>query len=68
MNFDYDQFMHEVITKYLAHSENQRYGQFMVNYLYEKYPDIYVPQHIDPFYDNSKVPALMHFLFHLNKE
>lgn len=64
MKFDYDQFMYEVNRGFLSQkSEDQRYGQFIMNYLSKHYSDIQVPEVIDPFYDNSKVPNLMNYLY-----
>jgi hypothetical protein len=60
MNFD--DFMHNANQEFIKHLEHQRYGQFLMNYLYEKYPEIEIPSEIDPFYDNSKIPDLIKYL------
>jgi hypothetical protein len=61
--FDYDDFMHRANAAYMHHPENQRYGQFLMNYLTEHHPDILVPDDVDCFYDNTKVPKFMRFIF-----
>jgi len=63
-NFNYDEFMHKANSEYLVHEGNQRYGQFLMNYLHDKHPDIYdkVPKELDPFYDCSKCGQFLVFL------
>jgi hypothetical protein len=60
--FDYDYFMHRANGAYLLHSENLRYGQFLMNYLIENHPDVVVPDEADCFYDNNKVPNFLRFI------
>jgi len=60
--FDYDEFMHYANSAFLLHSENLRYGQFLMNYLTENYPDIVVPDESDCFYDNNKVTNFLGFI------
>jgi len=60
MNFD--DLMHFINSEFLHHRGNQRYGQFMMNYLTKNHPDISIPEECDCFYDNSKVPILMSYL------
>lgn len=48
-------------------SDHQRMGQFAWNYLYEVRPDICRlimagPKAIDPFYDDSRIPAFFKFV------
>lgn len=66
--FDYDDFMHNANSKFLVHEGEQRYGQFLMNYLYEKHPEIYnqVPENIDPFYSNEKCGEFLKFLANLS--
>lgn len=61
MNFDFDAFFAQVNRQFVL-SEGQRYGQFMMNYLYEKFPEIVVPEEYDCFYDNKKVVKLIDYL------
>ena len=61
--FDTDEFMSNANAAYLLHPENQRYGQFLMNYLAQHFPDVVVPDSADCFYYNSKVPNFMIFIF-----
>ena len=65
-SFDYDEFMHNANGAYLFHPENQRYGQFLMNYLFQHHPDIVVPDDADCFYANDKVTNFMRFLYRLS--
>ena len=49
-HFDFDKFMHDANHSYLKHQEDLRYGQFLMNSLYEKHPEIYsqVPENLNP--------------------
>ncbi len=60
--FNYDFYMHDAMQSFMSHSGNQRYGQFLVNYLHQRHPDIVIPQEVDPFFDNSKVPDFLNYL------
>lgn len=68
MEFNYDEFMHEANKEYIVHQSNQRYGQFLMNYLHEKHPEIHsqIPQDVDPFYDSGKCGQFLIFLANLN--
>lgn len=68
-NFDYDEFIHEANRAFMKHSENVRYGQFLMNYLFDNHPEIYsrIPQNIDPFYDNSKCGEFLKFIANLSE-
>jgi hypothetical protein len=57
--------MHEMNRAFIADPHNQRYGQFMMNYLKVHYPDIVVPEEADCFYDNSKCCNLLVYLENL---
>lgn len=63
MNFD--ELMHSINTEFLKHSDNQRYGQFIMNYLTQNHPGIFagMPEECDCFYDNDKIPILMSYLY-----
>ena len=67
-DFDYDDFIHNVNTSFISHSGTQRYGQFLMNSLYEKHPDIYsqVPENLDPFYDNNRCGEFLKFIANLS--
>jgi len=67
-NFNYDQFITEMTSAFLQHKESQRYGQFMMNYLYRYYPDIVIPEHCDCFYDNNKSASLLVHLYNTNRD
>ena len=60
MNFD--TLMHSINTEFMNHSGDQRYGQFMMNYLTQHHSEIKIPEECDCFYDNGKVPILMSYL------
>jgi len=66
-NFNYDQFISEMNQDFLQHRESQRYGQFMMNYLYRYYPEITIPEEYDCFYDNNKCAPLLVFLSNINR-
>lgn len=68
MNFDYISFLKENSRQffdYITETEvNQRirFGQFTMNYLNEKFPEIVVPEEYDCFYDDKKVSKLIEYL------
>jgi hypothetical protein len=62
MMFDFNVFIKNVYEGFMRNNDNQRYGQYMVNYLSANHPDIVIPEEIDPFYDNKKIPDLMNYL------
>jgi len=64
--FDSDDFMHYANVGFLTHSENLRYGQYLMNELSNQYPGIQVPDEYDCFYDNSKVPQFLRYILSLN--
>ena len=64
--FNFNDFIHDANGEYLRHPENQRYGQFLMNYLAQHHPDIAVPDEVDCFYDNDKIAKFMRFLFTLH--
>jgi regulator of sigma D len=66
-NFDYDEFMHKANSEYLVHEGEQRYGQFLMNYLCAHHPDVYdqIPKHLNPFYDNNRCGKFLLFLSQL---
>lgn len=61
MAFDYDQFFHKANSAFMV-SEQQRYGQFLMNYLSEFHPEITVPDEFDCFYDNNKIPQFLGYI------
>jgi hypothetical protein len=63
--FDADQFMSEANSAYLT-SSGQRYGQFLVNQLATKQPEIQLPDVADCFYDDMKVPAFLDHIYTLS--
>jgi len=67
-HFDYDEFMHKANTQFLLHEGDQRYGQFLMNYLRDNHSEIYhqVPEDIDPFYNNDKCGEFLKFLANLS--
>jgi hypothetical protein len=60
MKFDY--FIHDANRAFMEHQGNQRYGQFLMNYLHQKHPEIKISDEIDPFYDNLKVPSFLRYI------
>jgi hypothetical protein len=69
--FDYDRFFSEANSKFITHEgDHQRYGQFLMNYLHSKHPEIYsqVPEEVDPFYDNSKCHLFLCYLADLDSQ
>jgi hypothetical protein len=62
MKFCYDSFFSDANALFIAHLGYQRYGQFLVNQLNEKYPFIIIPEEADCFYDNNKVPEFLRFI------
>jgi len=64
--FDYDEFMSDANGAYMYHPKHQRYGQFLMNYLTQHHPDIVVPDEVDCFYNDNKVPKFMRFLCKLS--
>lgn len=61
-HFDYDAFMHEANVAFIQHEGDLRYGQFLMNYLHEKHPNIHVPPYANPFYDCNKCGEFLKFL------
>ena len=64
---NYDEFMHGANGAYLLHPEHQRYGQFLMNYLTQHHPYIVVPDDVDCFYDDNKVPRFMRYIHTLSQ-
>lgn len=62
MNFDCFGFMSDTNRDFMKHSENLRYGQFLMNRLSEKHPEIVIPEECNCYYDNSKADDLIRFL------
>jgi hypothetical protein len=60
---DSELFMRDANSAYLTHKENLRYGQFLINYLKEKYPSIIIPEEADCFYDDKKLPEFLRFIY-----
>lgn len=57
------EFINRANKDFLAHPGNQRYGQFLMNQLKNEHPEIAVPEEVDCFYDNGKVPQFLQFLY-----
>lgn len=64
-DFDVDQFMSDANAAFLYSDGTQRYGQFLMNYLYEKHPEIQVPPESDCFYDDKLVKKFLTFIYSL---
>lgn len=60
--FNYDEFMHCVNAGFLTHSENLRYGQYLMNELAKRHPEINVPDDCDCFYDNGKASHFLRYI------
>ena len=63
MKFCYDSFLSDANAQFIVHIGYQRYGQFLVNQLNEKYPFIIIPEEADCFHDNNKVPEFLRFIY-----
>lgn len=63
--FNPDEFMHYANTNFLRHPGHLRYGQFLMNYLYQEHPEIEVPIHADCYARNDKVPNFLRFIYSL---
>lgn len=68
MIFDFNDFIHEAIHSFMKCPDNVRYGQFLVNFLHQKYPDIELPLEIDPYYENSKIPDFLNYIHSLSND
>lgn len=64
MAFNYDEFYHKVNVAFLKDEHYLTYGQFIMNYLSENHPGVFIglPPDCDCFYDNSKIPNLLNHL------
>jgi len=65
MVFCPDRFLSEANAAFIL-SDQQRYGQFLMNFLYQKHPEVVVPEKADCFYDNSKVKEFLQFIYTLS--
>lgn len=65
MSFSPDLFMSGANSAYLYSDGSQRYGQFLMNYLQQKHPDIKVPDSADCFHDDKNVKKFLHFIYSL---
>ncbi len=63
MTFCPDLFMSDANSAYLYSDGSERYGQFLINYLKKRFPDIEVPEYADCFYDNNKVKEFLSFIY-----
>ena len=68
MKFDADNFVHKVNGSFLKNEHDQRYGQFLVNYLGEKHPSLYsqLPESADCFYVNSKCDEFLRWIYSMD--
>ena len=60
--FNPDLFIHKANAEFKC-SNGQRYGQFLMNYLAQNYPNIMVPEEADCFYDDKKVKDFLHYIY-----
>lgn len=65
MKFNADQFVHEVNHSFLKEEHEQRYGQYLMNYLFTHYPSLHAqtPQVADCFYLNSKCDEFLRWIY-----
>jgi hypothetical protein len=63
MKFCYDSFFSDANALFIVQIGYQRYGQFLVNQLNEKYPFIIIPEEADCFHDNNKVSEFLKFIY-----
>jgi len=66
MTFDFNAYIDAANNKFLKEQHHQRYGQFLMNYLHQINPEIVIPENVDPFYDNNKVPDFFHYLWSIS--
>lgn len=66
--FNYDRFISLVNHSFIKLNEDLRYGQYIMIALDKQFPEIAqsVPEEINPFYDNNKIPMLLGFLADTN--
>lgn len=62
MAFDFNQFIHYANHEYVKGDHQLRYGQFLINFLYEHHPEIVITEDVDCFYNNDKIPYLLNYL------
>ncbi len=63
MEFCLELFMSEANSVWLSNKGNQKYGQFLISRLEEKYPFIIIPAEADCFYDNTKLSEFLRFIY-----
>lgn len=66
MTFDFNVYIDAANKKFLKEQHQQRYGQFLMNYLHQTNPEIVIPENVDPFYDNGKVPDFLNYLWSIS--
>ena len=64
--FNYDEFMHYANVGFLTHSENLRYGQYLMNEIANRHPEVSVPDDCNCFYDNEKVVNFLRYIAEYN--
>ena len=64
--FNYDEFMHYANTGFIAHSGDLRYGQYLMNELSKRHPEVIVPDRYDCYYDNEKVVNFLRYIAEYN--
>lgn len=69
MKFNAYEFCEQVTRAFLKGEHDQRYGQFLMNYLRESHSDLYsqVPEDADCFYDNEKCGEFLRWIYSMNK-
>lgn len=63
MTFCPNMFIYEANSAYYYSDNKQRYGQFLINYLNQRFPNIEVPDSANCFYDNKKVEEFLEFIY-----
>lgn len=60
---DFNVYLQDAMQSYLDVKDNVRYGQHLMNKLTVLAPDVVIPEHLDPYYDNDKVPNFLNYLW-----
>lgn len=64
--FNYDEFVHCANAGFITHSGDLRYGQYLMNELSKRHPEINVPDRYDCYYDNKKVVDFLRYIAEYN--
>lgn len=63
---NYQNYVDEANRYFVQHQKHLRYGQALMNYLWDYSQDLYndvVSANVDPFYDDAIVPEFLNFVY-----